>query len=62
MSREWIVAANTWDLHARINTKKAKPYPTPWPDPDNKKIGSKNQSRSNVIKNLERMNPKESNG
>ena len=63
VSREWIVSAQTFDLHAAVNSnKKAKPYPTPWPDATKKKLGSKNQSRVSVIQGLERMNPKENDG
>ncbi len=61
VSREWIVAAHTYDLLYAINSKKKpKPYPAPWPDPDKKKIGSNTpQPREVVRKLLERMNPKE---
>lgn len=64
VSREWIVATHTYDLHAMVNSKsKPKPYPTPWPAENTKRIGSsKKQSSADVLKNLERMNPKENNG
>ena len=61
VSREWIVAAHTYDLlHAVNSKKKPKPYPAPWPDPDKKTIGSGKKQSSEVVRNLlERMNPKE---
>lgn len=62
VSREWIVAVQTFDLHAAVNSKKPKPYPTPWPNANTKKLGSKNQSRNDVLTALERMNPKENDG
>lgn len=61
VSREWIVAAHSYDLQAAVNSKtKPKPYPTPWVAEGTQKLGSKNQSRGNVLDKLERMNPKES--
>ena len=63
VSRDWIVATHTYDLLAAVNSKKPKPYPTPWPAQNTKKLGSaKGQSRTDVLKNLERMNPKENDG
>jgi hypothetical protein len=61
VSREWIVAAHTFDLITAVNSKKkAKPYPAPWPDVNVKKIGSGKKQRSDNVRNLlERMNPKE---
>lgn len=61
VSNEWIVAAHTYDLLYAVNSKrKGKPYPAPWPDPSQKKIGSgKAQHSDTVRKLLERMNPKE---
>lgn len=64
VSREWIVATHTFDLHAAVNSsKKPKPYPAPWAGDGRKRIGSKNkQSRNDVLRRLEAMNPKEDNG
>lgn len=61
-SREFMVAAHSYDLTARINSKqKPKPYPTPWENANKTKIGSrKPQDRKTVLSVLERMNPKES--
>jgi hypothetical protein len=59
VSREWIVAAHTFDLHAQVNSKKKpKPYPAPWPDTNVKKIGSGKANGNKVREFLERMNPK----
>jgi hypothetical protein len=63
VSREWIVASHTYELLAAVNTKgKSKPYPTPWPQEGTNKIGSKKQATSDVLAQLERMNPKENDG
>lgn len=61
VSREYQVLVNTYDLHALVNSKnKPKPYPVPWPLEGVKKIGSaRGTSREKVLKNLEKMNPKE---
>jgi hypothetical protein len=64
VSYEWTVAANTYDLLARVNSgkKQPKPYPTPWQSKE-KKIRSKyKQSREAVISRLRKMNPRENNG
>lgn len=59
VSREWIVAAHTFDLLAQINSKKKpKAYPAPWPDTNVKKIGSGKANNNKVREFLERMNPK----
>lgn len=60
VSREWIVAAHTYDLHALVNSgkKKPKPHPTPWLPNGVQKIGNKKQTRSAVIERLRLMNPK----
>ncbi len=64
VSREWIAMIHNYDLHAAINSKnKAKPYPAPWPADNSNKLGSnKRQAKAHVLKNLERMNPKENDG
>jgi hypothetical protein len=61
VSYEWIVLSHIFDLLAMSNSKKKpKPYPTPWPDPNvNRLKPHKAQSRSDVLKQLRRMNPKE---
>jgi hypothetical protein len=60
VSFEWMVLANTYDVHTLVNSKrKPKPYPTPWADKNKSRIGATNQDRSHVEKMLERMNPKE---
>lgn len=54
------VLAELFDLTLRANSKtKPKPMPRPWPDPDTKRIGKTIHSRESILKNLERMNPKE---
>lgn len=64
VSREWLVATHTFDLHAAINSKnKPKPYPTPWGDPNTQRLKSKKpQDRSSVLAKLALMNPKENDG
>lgn len=62
VSREWIVAAHTYDLIAAVNSRKSKPkpYPAPWPDAGTNRIGGKTkQDRKTVIERLRQMNPKE---
>lgn len=63
VSREWIVSAHHYDLvHAINSKKKPKAYPAPWPDPNTKRLGKRNQSPSDVKQKLARMNPEETNG
>ena len=61
VDRNWIVMSHVYDLLAMVNSKKKpKPYPTPWPDPNVTKLKPKKaQSRSDVMKKLRRMNPKD---
>jgi hypothetical protein len=60
VSRDWMVLAHLYDLLATVNSKKKpKPYPSPWPDQNTKRIGSKKpQKRADVQKVLDFMNPK----
>lgn len=63
VSREWIVAAHTFDLLASINSgkgKKPKPYPNPFPDKETKRVGRTDRSFADVRRILDWMNPKES--
>jgi len=65
VSREFMVLASTFDLHMKVNSKQKtpKPYPTPWPDSNTQKLGSKKRQSPTAVKaKLELMNPKESNG
>jgi hypothetical protein len=58
VSREWIVLTHVYDLLAAVNSKRPKPYPTPWPNPNVAKIRPKqNLDPKEVLRNLERMNP-----
>ena len=61
IDRNWILASQTFDLLAMVNSKKKpKPYPTPWPDANTSRLRpKKSQTRFNVLDKLERMNPKE---
>lgn len=60
VSREWIVAAHTYDLTARVNSKnKPKPYPNPFPERDTARVGKTTKTRAEVRKILDWMNPKE---
>jgi hypothetical protein len=59
-SQEWALLAELYDLTVRINSKKKpKPLPRPWPSSNSKKIGSTTADPKQVLRNLERMNPKE---
>jgi hypothetical protein len=61
VDRNWMLASQTFDLLAMVNSKKKpKPYPTPWPDTNKNRLRPrKAQTRSNVLDKLKRMNPKE---
>ncbi len=61
VSREHQVLTNLYDLTARVNAKsKPKPYPVPWPVDGTKRLGSKRkQNREDVLRLLDKMNPKE---
>lgn len=62
VSRDWIVASHTYDLHAMANSgkgKKPKPYPNPFPDRSKVKTGKTDRSPAEVRELLRKMNPKE---
>jgi hypothetical protein len=62
VSREWIVASHTFDLHASLNSgkgKKPKPYPNPFPNKDVTRTGKTDKSPEEVKRLLAKMNPKE---
>ena len=60
VSREWIVAAHSYELLAAVNSKKKpKPYPAPWPADGTKRIGRTKKPIADVLAQLRRMNPKE---
>ncbi len=60
VSREWIVLTHLYDLLATVNSKnRPKPYPTPWSEKKGRLGGKKIQARSEVLRRLESMNPKE---
>ena len=62
VSRDWMVAAHTYDLMAVVNSgkgKKPKPYPHPWPDKEQTRVGRTDLPFSEVRAVLDRMNPKE---
>lgn len=60
VTREWIVSAHTYDLHARVNSKqKPRPYPNPFPSNDVQRTGKTDKSFAEVRAILDRMNPKE---
>ena len=63
VSREWIVASHTYDLHAAVNSKKGskpKPYPNPFPDKSRDRVGKTDKSPAEVRRILAWMNPTES--
>jgi hypothetical protein len=61
VTHEWILLAELFDLNHQANSKKKiKPLQRPWPDANTKRSGRTKHSRADVIRNLERMNPKES--
>lgn len=59
-----MVLTHLYDLLAAVNSgkKKPKPYPKPYKENTNRLGSGKTQNRSDVLKNLERMNPKENDG
>jgi hypothetical protein len=58
VSQLWILMAELYDLTWRMKTKKGKPYPRPWKKKASEKVGAISMSREQVIKILDRMNPK----
>jgi hypothetical protein len=63
VSLEWMMARHTYDLIANANFKKPKPFPTPWPDQNEKKLGGNQpQTRAEVLRKLALMNPEENDG
>ena len=61
VSQEWMLLAELFDLTHQINSKnKVKPLARPWPDPNSKRVGKAQHSRADVLRNLDRMNKKES--
>lgn len=62
VSYDWMIVAELFDLTHKVNSKKAKPLKRPWPDPNETKIGKTVHSREDVLRNLERMNRKDSDG
>lgn len=62
VSREWIVAAHTYDLLAMVNSgkgRKPKPYPNPFSNKQKTRIGKTERSPEEVRALLAWMNPKE---
>ena len=60
VSREWLVLAETWNLHAKVNSKRSAPtYPTPFPTANKGRVGKTNLPSQVVKQLLNRMNPKE---
>jgi len=62
VSREWIVLAHNYDLHAQVNAgkkNKPKPYPNPFPAKNSTRTGKTSRPAAEVIDLLARMNPKE---
>jgi len=62
VSREWIVATHTYDLHATVNAgkgRKPKPYPNPFPNKDVTRTGKTDKSPEEVKRLLATLNPKE---
>lgn len=62
VSREWIVAAHTYDMLAMVNSgkgRKPKPYPNPFPNKESRRVGRTEKSPEEVRRILAWMNPKE---
>lgn len=61
VSYEWMLLAELLDLTIRVNSKnKTKPIERPWPKENSGRLGGKSkQRRVDVIRSLQRMNPKE---
>lgn len=61
VSNEWMLLAELFDLTHQVNSKnKVKPLVRPWPDPNSKRVGNAKHSRADILRNLDRMNKKES--
>lgn len=61
IDRQYLAQAHTYDLLARVNSKKGarpKPYPTPFPQNDKSKMGKTSMSSRRAKELLARMNPK----
>lgn len=51
VTREWLAAADLYDAFVASNTKKGrkpKPYPRPWPDKDQKRMGKATRSQTDI--------------
>lgn len=60
VDHNWMILAELFDLTLRANSKtKPKPMPRPWPDQNSERVGKPVHSRDAILRNLERMNPKE---
>lgn len=60
VDNNWMLLAELFDLTMRANSKnKPKPLPRPWPDQNSERVGKTTHSRESILRNLERMNPKE---
>lgn len=60
VGRDYMIAAETYDLIAQVNSRrKPKPIPRPWPDANKKTIGSTTRSREEIVERLSRNNKKE---
>jgi len=61
VSQEWMLLAELFDLTHQVNSKnKVKPLVRPWPDPKAQRLGNAKHSRADILRNLDRMNKKES--
>jgi hypothetical protein len=61
VSSEWMLLAELFDLTHQVNSKnKVKPLQRPWPNANAERLGKAKHSRADIIRNLERMNKKES--
>jgi hypothetical protein len=62
VDHNYMMLAELFDLTMRANSKnKPKPMPRPWPDANTQRVGKPVHSREDVLRNLERMNPKKEN-
>lgn len=61
-SYEWMVLADQLDILIAVNSQKgkAKRTPRPWQDDGGERIGKVKANQETILRNLERMNKKES--
>ena len=63
VSHEWMLLANIFDLHVKVNSKNPpKPYTRPWPEQGAERSGKPAVPESRVREVLNAMRPEENDG